>query len=73
MISLKQVRSALCTLSCSPLDWAKNCQLAGTKAWITNSYESSAAVVFATTDKAAKHKGIRCVRARSVSLTTSSS
>jgi len=32
--------------------------LNGTKAWITNSYEASAAIVFATTDKSAKHKGI---------------
>jgi len=32
--------------------------LNGTKAWITNSYESSASVVFATTDKSVKHKGI---------------
>ncbi|KAL3858524.1 hypothetical protein ACJMK2_013109 [Sinanodonta woodiana] len=32
--------------------------LNGTKAWITNGYESEAAVVFATTDKKAKHKGI---------------
>jgi len=30
----------------------------GTKAWITNAHESSAAVVFATTDKSHKHKGI---------------
>ena len=30
----------------------------GTKAWITNAYESSAAIVFATTDKSLKHKGI---------------
>lgn len=30
----------------------------GTKAWITNAYEASAAVVFATTDKSLKHKGI---------------
>jgi len=35
-------------------EWVLN----GTKAWITNSYESSAAVVFATTDKGLKHKGI---------------
>lgn len=35
-------------------EWVLN----GTKAWITNSYESSAAVVFATTDKNLKHKGI---------------
>jgi len=35
-------------------DWIIN----GTKAWITNAYESSAAVVFATTDKSLKHKGI---------------
>jgi len=28
----------------------------GTKAWITNAYESNAAVVFATTDKSLKHK-----------------
>lgn len=32
--------------------------LNGTKAWITNGYESSVAVVFATTDKSLKHKGI---------------
>ncbi|KAF0298895.1 Short-chain specific acyl-CoA dehydrogenase, mitochondrial [Amphibalanus amphitrite] len=32
--------------------------LNGTKAWITNSWESSAAIVFATTDKAKKHRGI---------------
>jgi len=30
----------------------------GTKAWITNAHESSAAVVFATTNKSLKHKGI---------------
>lgn len=32
--------------------------LNGTKAWITNGFESEATVVFATTDKAKKHKGI---------------
>lgn len=32
--------------------------LNGTKAWITNGYEAEAAIVFATTDKAAGHKGI---------------
>lgn len=32
--------------------------LNGTKAWITNAYESSASVVLATTDKSVKHKGI---------------
>ncbi|XP_072456347.1 short-chain specific acyl-CoA dehydrogenase, mitochondrial isoform X1 [Notamacropus eugenii] len=32
--------------------------LNGTKAWITNAWEASAAVVFATTDKHLKHKGI---------------
>lgn len=30
----------------------------GTKAWITNAFEADAAVVFATTDKTLKHKGI---------------
>jgi len=35
-------------------DWIVN----GTKAWITNAYEADAAVVFATTDKSLKHKGI---------------
>ncbi|XP_069475881.1 short-chain specific acyl-CoA dehydrogenase, mitochondrial [Ambystoma mexicanum] len=35
-------------------DWILN----GTKAWITNAWEASAAVVFATTDKSVKHKGI---------------
>ncbi|KAM6155748.1 short-chain specific acyl-CoA dehydrogenase, mitochondrial [Rhynchocyon petersi] len=32
--------------------------LNGTKAWITNSWEASAAVVFASFDKSKKHKGI---------------
>ncbi|XP_039298847.1 short-chain specific acyl-CoA dehydrogenase, mitochondrial isoform X2 [Nilaparvata lugens] len=32
--------------------------LNGTKSWITNGYESGATVVFATTDKSKKHKGI---------------
>lgn len=33
-------------------EWVLN----GTKAWITNSWEASAVVVFATTDKKLKHK-----------------
>lgn len=32
--------------------------LNGTKAWITNSYQAGATVVFATTNKSLKHKGI---------------
>lgn len=32
--------------------------LSGTKSWITSGYESKAGVVFATTDKSKKHKGI---------------
>eukprot|EP00088_Acartia_fossae_P058271 TRINITY_DN6815_c0_g1_i1.p1 TRINITY_DN6815_c0_g1~~TRINITY_DN6815_c0_g1_i1.p1 ORF type:complete len:419 (+),score=78.26 TRINITY_DN6815_c0_g1_i1:37-1293(+) len=32
--------------------------LNGTKAWITNSYQAEGVIVFATTDKAKKHKGI---------------
>lgn len=32
--------------------------LNGTKCWITNAYEAEGIVVFATTDKAKKHKGI---------------
>uniref|UniRef100_A0A8C6Z1S0 Short-chain specific acyl-CoA dehydrogenase, mitochondrial n=2 Tax=Nothoprocta TaxID=8806 RepID=A0A8C6Z1S0_NOTPE len=35
-------------------EWVLN----GTKAWITNAWDAAAAVVFATTDKALKHKGI---------------
>lgn len=34
--------------------------LNGTKAWITSGYEAEAGIVFATTDKAKKHKGISC-------------
>lgn len=32
--------------------------LNGTKAWITNAHEADQAIVFATTDKSLKHKGI---------------
>lgn len=32
--------------------------LNGTKAWITNSWQAEGFVVFATTDKSKKHKGI---------------
>ncbi|GMI30745.1 hypothetical protein TeGR_g12734 [Tetraparma gracilis] len=32
--------------------------ISGTKAWITNAHDADAAVVFATTDKSLKHKGI---------------
>ncbi|XP_051541027.1 short-chain specific acyl-CoA dehydrogenase, mitochondrial-like isoform X1 [Myxocyprinus asiaticus] len=35
-------------------EWILN----GTKAWITNCWDASATVVFATTDKSLKHKGI---------------
>merc|ERR1711970_1278556 len=34
--------------------------LNGTKAWITNSYQSSGGSLFATTDKKLKHRGISC-------------
>ena len=34
--------------------------LNGTKAWITNSYQSSGGTLFATTDKKMKHRGISC-------------
>ena len=32
--------------------------LNGTKAWTTNGYEAEAAIIFATTDRHKKHKGI---------------
>jgi len=35
-------------------------KISGTKAWITNSWESSGGSLFATTDRKAKHKGISC-------------
>jgi len=34
--------------------------LNGTKAWITNSYQSSGGTLFATTDRKLKHRGISC-------------
>ena len=42
--------STTATLSEDGSQWIIN----GTKAWITNAHESSAAIVFATTDKALK-------------------
>ncbi|XP_059844330.1 short-chain specific acyl-CoA dehydrogenase, mitochondrial isoform X6 [Hypanus sabinus] len=44
--------AALTTARLDGDSWILN----GTKAWITNSWEASAAIVFATTDKALKHK-----------------
>jgi len=38
----------------SDAGWTLN----GTKSWITNGPEAAASIVFATTDKAKKHKGI---------------
>ena len=32
----------------------------GTKSWITNGYEAKGIILFATTDKSKKHKGISC-------------
>jgi butyryl-CoA dehydrogenase len=44
--------------SCTAVKQGDQWVLNGTKAWITNGYEANAAIVFATTDKAMKHKGI---------------
>lgn len=46
--------AARCTATLEGNEWVLN----GTKAWITNGYEANAALVFATTDRAQKHKGI---------------
>lgn len=46
--------STSATLSKNKDEWIIN----GTKAWITNAHESRAAVIFATTNKELKHKGI---------------
>ena len=46
--------AASTTATSGPSGWTLN----GTKAWITNGYEAGATVVFATTDKSLKHKGI---------------
>jgi len=46
--------STTARLSKNKDEWIIN----GTKAWITNAHESSAAVIFATTNKELKHKGI---------------
>jgi len=42
------------SLSKASKEWIVN----GTKSWITNVYEASGCVLFATTDKSLKHKGI---------------
>jgi len=46
--------AATTTATLDGSEWIIN----GTKAWITNAHEASAAIVFATTDKSLKHKGI---------------
>jgi len=48
--------STTAKLSNDGKEWIIN----GTKAWITNAHESSSAIVFATTNKQLKHKGISC-------------
>lgn len=44
--------------STTAVDGGDHWVLNGTKAWITNAHEAKYGVVFATTDKALKHKGI---------------
>ncbi len=44
--------------STTAIDGGDHWILNGSKAWITNAHEASYGVVFATTDKALKHKGI---------------
>jgi butyryl-CoA dehydrogenase len=46
--------------STTAVDKGDHFVLNGSKAWITNAHEANFAVVFATTDKALKHKGISC-------------
>jgi butyryl-CoA dehydrogenase len=46
--------AARCTATREGDEWVLN----GTKSWITNGYEADAAIVFATTDRSLKHKGI---------------
>ncbi len=46
--------AARCTATLEGDHWVLN----GTKSWITNGYEANAALVFATTDRTQKHKGI---------------
>ena len=46
--------AARCTATLDGDEWV----LEGTKSWITNGYEADAAIVFATTDREKKHKGI---------------
>ncbi len=46
--------AARCTATLDGDHWV----LDGTKSWITNGYEADAAIVFATTDRSLKHKGI---------------
>lgn len=58
-------KETLNSLTCPPFNHHSTGDeyvLNGTKAWITNAHEASAAVVFATTDKSLKHKGV-CMRA----------
>ena len=51
--------AASCTATVVTDDVLGECwELNGTKAWITNGHEANGAIVIATTDKAAKHKGI---------------
>ncbi|CAH1800509.1 unnamed protein product [Owenia fusiformis] len=44
--------------STTAVDMGDHYLLNGTKAWCTNGFQADAAVVFATTDKSKKHKGI---------------
>ena len=43
-----------------PLDDGGSYSISGSKSWITNGFEAKSCILFATTDKAKKHKGISC-------------
>jgi len=59
-IHFKELGSDASAVSTKASKKGSNYIINGTKSWTTNGFESKALVLFASTDKSKKHKGISC-------------
>jgi len=58
--NIKGLGSDASAVSTKATKKGSNYIISGTKSWTTNGFESKGLVLFASTDKSKKHKGISC-------------